>query len=84
MLANSYKKLLKRKEDELEDAEEFEAYKDLIAGSSSEEDSQAEEGSEAEAKEQERIDQIRAKLLGGLNEDKEMKGKRKGDSDESE
>ena len=59
---------MKRKDDELGEGDEFEAYKDLIAGSSSEEDEEdvSEEGSEAEQKEQNRIELMRKKLLGGL------------------
>ena len=78
-LANNFKKLMKRKEDELGDADEFEAYKDFIAGSSSEEVSDdAAEGSEAEEKEQTRIESMRAKLLGGLTDDKPAKDRRNG------
>lgn len=47
--------------------EEMEAYKDLIAGSS---DEQSESGSDAEEnqeKEQKRIEEMRRKLLGGLD-----------------
>ena len=80
MLANNFKKLLKRKEDEMGDADEFEAYKDFIAGSSDESVSDdAAEGSEAEEKEQARIESMRAKLLGGLTDDKPGKGKRNDD-----
>ena len=85
MLANNYKKLMKRKEYELEDADEYEAYKDLIAGSSSEEDANAsaDEGSEAEEKEQVRLESMRAKLLGGLTDDKPLKGRRFEDGDDA-
>ena len=80
MLANNFKKLLKRREDEMGDAEEFEAYKDFIAGSSDEEVSDdAAEGSEAEEKEQTRIESMRAKLLGGLTNDKPAKDRRNDD-----
>lgn len=45
--------------------EELEAYKDLIAGSSSEDNQQ--EGSECEDDKQKHIEAMRAKLLGGLD-----------------
>ena len=52
--------------------EEMEAYKDLIAGSSSENnsenDGQSESGSDGDGeKEQKRIEEMRRKLLGGLD-----------------
>ena len=55
---------------------EEEAYKDLIAGSSSEEndslseDSDGSANSQKKSRSQKRIEEMRRKLLGGLSEDK--------------
>ena len=59
-------------------SEEEAAYKDLIAGSSSDEDDElseddAEDGGENASKGQKRIEEMRMKLLGGLSKDKPVK-----------
>ena len=51
LLAKSYKAILKRKDGELGEGNEFDAYKGLIAGSSSESDEASAEGGEAEERE---------------------------------
>ena len=60
---------MKRKDEELMEGNEFDAYKALIAGSSSESDEASEEGSEAEEREQKRIEEMRQKLLGDIQDD---------------
>ena len=64
---------MKKRKNEDNLSEEEAAYKGLIAGSSSEEDS--EELGDNEGENQERIDEMRRKLLGGLTEDNQ-KGKK--------
>ena len=60
---------MKRKDEELMEGNEFDAYKALIAGSSSDSDEASEEGSEAEEREQKRIEEMRQKLLGDIQDD---------------
>ena len=69
LLANNYRAIMKRKDDDLLEGTEFDAYKSLIAGSSSESEDVSAEGSEAEEREQKRIEEMRQRLLGGLQED---------------
>ena len=62
---------MKRKDDDFGEANDYEAYKDLIVGSSSEEEnneSSSDKGSQGNVseKEQKRIESMRQKLLGGL------------------
>jgi len=47
--------------------EEMEAYKDLIAGSSDENSESGSDAAENQEKEQKRIEEMRRKLLGGLD-----------------
>ena len=66
LLANNYRAIMKRKDDDLMEGTEFDAYKGLIAGSSSDSEDISAEGSEAEEQEQKRIEEMRQRLLGGL------------------
>ena len=69
-LANNYKAIMKKKGDDFDSSEEDRAYKDLIA--CSDEDSETENddvsiNSEKAKLEQQRIEEMRKKLLGGLS-----------------
>ena len=75
---------MKRKDGELGEGDEFDAYKGLIAGSSSESDEASAEGSEAEEREQKRIEDMRQKLLGDLQDDEGGPKKGKLEDEEAE
>ena len=73
--------MLKRKDNDLDLSAEEDAYKDLIASSSSDEanaslsenEDDEKDGADVVDKKQQRIEEMRRKLLGGLSEDKPKK-----------
>ena len=84
-LANNYKAIMKKNDDDYNSSEEDKAYKGLIAGSSDESVSDVDEqDSEQLKQEQLRIEEMRKKLLGGLSKTDDRKRKNEPGSDEEE
>ena len=83
-LQSNYRNFLKKKDYELNVSDEEEAYRDLIASSSSEEGlSEDEEGGDGGGESQKRIEEMRMKLLSGLEEDKPRKSAGFDDAEEN-